>query len=172
LEPGALIQLGIKPDLDFRRVKLFSGRVNFKVAKDPSKPFIVESGTLMTTALGTEFIVDYNAAVEHVLIRLFEGKVRVESIEPSVVETNILKPGQQIYFGGEQDACFKFQRYAKNEREGKSTSPAYAFRNGKPYRNGNNSPERQLAPIGRKPLYLILFNISIMSLMYLYPMIH
>jgi hypothetical protein len=100
LEPGALIQLVIKPDLDFRRVKLFSGRVNFKVAKDPSKPFIVESGTLMTTALGTEFIVDYNAAVEHVLIRLFEGKVRVESIEPSVVETNILKPGQQIYFGG------------------------------------------------------------------------
>ncbi len=52
LEPGALIQLGIKPDLDFGRVKLFSGRVSFKVAKDPSKPFIVESGTLMTNCAG------------------------------------------------------------------------------------------------------------------------
>jgi hypothetical protein len=100
LEPGALIQLGIKPNLDFRRVKLFSGRVSFKVAKDPSKPFIVESGTLMTTALGTEFIVDYNTSIEHVLIRLFEGKVRVEYVEPRTVETKILKPGQQIYFAG------------------------------------------------------------------------
>jgi len=136
LEPGALIRLCIKPNLDFRRVKLLKGRANFKVSKDPSKPFIVESGTLMTTALGTAFSVDYQTEADHVLIRLFEGKVRVDYLEPSISAAKILKPGQQIYFSGTSKMVLSDFRGAIKPRA-KQNVPAQILLSSveKPYRN-------------------------------------
>ncbi|MGE8243619.1 FecR family protein [Sphingobacterium sp. GVS05A] len=98
LAPGALVQVRIKSNLDFRYVKVLEGKVQFKVAKDPSKPFIVESDQLTTTALGTQFIVNYTSRSKDVLVQLLEGKVRVAHVMQSAEHVKILKPGQQIYF--------------------------------------------------------------------------
>lgn len=98
LAPGALVQVRIKSNLDFRYVKVLEGNVQFEVAKDPSKPFIVESDQLTTTALGTQFIVNYTSRSKDVLVQLLEGKVRVAHIMQSAEHVKILKPGQQIHF--------------------------------------------------------------------------
>ncbi|MDR2274380.1 MAG: FecR domain-containing protein [Sphingobacterium sp.] len=98
LEPGALVRIRIKPNQDFRQVKVLEGKVRFDVAKDPSKPFIVQSNQLMTTALGTQFTVDYRSQTAEVIVQLFEGKVRVAHVDEALAESKILKPGQQIYF--------------------------------------------------------------------------
>lgn len=52
----------------------------------------------MTTALGTQFTVDFDSESNNVVIRLFEGKVRVEHTDTNSEDAKILKPGQQIWF--------------------------------------------------------------------------
>jgi transmembrane sensor len=77
IEPGTKIQF----EKDFsgkeRRV-LLSGNGFFKVKKNPAKPFVVASGQITTTALGTSFRV-----MEHkdgVTVKLYTGKVVVNKI--------------------------------------------------------------------------------------------
>jgi len=117
LEPGALVQVQIKADMDLRQVKVLEGKVRFDVAKDPSKPFVVQSNQLLTTALGTQFTVDYNSRSAQVIVQLFEGKVRVASTDHGVAK--ILNPGQQIYFTPSSPLIrsnFGQQRYANDKK--------------------------------------------------------
>ena len=73
-----------------RRVKL-SGEAYFEVAKDPLKPFIVQSGAGSTRVLGTKFNVS-NYPDEPVLrTTLLEGKVQFSGNG----ETAVLQPGEQ-----------------------------------------------------------------------------
>ncbi len=58
-----------------RRMYLDRGRALFRVAKDPSRPFVVEADGRTITALGTVFDVSVGDAFE---VTLVEGKVRVE----------------------------------------------------------------------------------------------
>lgn len=79
---------------DERRV-LLEGEAYFEVAKDKSKPFIVESRTIETVALGTAFNV--NAFDDSNLIRvsLVEGEVRVNQMG-NKSKTVILNPGREL----------------------------------------------------------------------------
>lgn len=72
-----------------RRLRLLEGEANFKVAKDPSRPFVVEVGEVSFRALGTVFNVkSANRAVDLIVT---EGRVQVEtSVEPS--EKQAAKP--------------------------------------------------------------------------------
>jgi len=65
-----------------RRLELVRGRALFKVAKDPTRPFIVRAGGHSVTALGTRFDVDLRPASFKVV--LVEGRVRVRSDRPTV----------------------------------------------------------------------------------------
>jgi transmembrane sensor len=58
-----------------RRVIFGSGEALFSVAKDPGRPFVVESGGFRMEALGTEFDVRQN--LDEVMIAVVEGRVRV-----------------------------------------------------------------------------------------------
>lgn len=73
-----------------------TGKAIFKVAKDSLHPFVVHSGMISTTALGTEFLVDYSHP--KINIKLFEGKVLVQSTLPRTNMKEItLTPGEQCF---------------------------------------------------------------------------
>ncbi|HEY9090717.1 FecR family protein [Parasphingorhabdus sp.] len=59
-----------------RTLQLVKGRAFFDVAKDPSRPFIVQAGSKTVEAIGTSFSVRMNE--DEVTIVLLEGKVHVE----------------------------------------------------------------------------------------------
>jgi transmembrane sensor len=64
-----------------RRLELVRGRAFFKVAKDPTRPFVVRVGDHSVTALGTQFDVDLRPRSFRVV--LSEGRVRVKSDHPA-----------------------------------------------------------------------------------------
>jgi transmembrane sensor len=58
-----------------RRVELIRGEALFEVARNESTPFVVAVGGHAVTALGTSFVVRYEAS--HTAVTLVEGKVAV-----------------------------------------------------------------------------------------------
>lgn len=78
---------------DTRSIQL-QGEAYFEVAKDAEHPFVVETGTLQTTVLGTSFNVRcYEQEPSHVT--LVEGSVKVAHQQESVT----LEPGQDAMLG-------------------------------------------------------------------------
>jgi transmembrane sensor len=63
-----------------RRVWLDRGQAFFKVAHDPSRPFVVAAGGRTITALGTQFNVRLDR--DRVEVVLAEGRVKVEGSKP------------------------------------------------------------------------------------------
>lgn len=117
LEDGSLIELGAASTVRIayspreRRIVLDSGEAFFEVAKDSSRPFIVEAGGASVTALGTKFNVGLTR--ETVTVTLLEGKVTVDEadaapagdlpailgeVAPARAEPVILTPGEQVSF--------------------------------------------------------------------------
>jgi transmembrane sensor len=99
LSKGATIKYAIPFRLK-RDIEL-TGQANFKVAKDRTKPFTVFAGGLATTALGTEFGVTAIDGVNKILVKLFEGKVVVRSINNNSKGWNkdvYLSAGQQLKY--------------------------------------------------------------------------
>lgn len=64
-----------------RRVRLAGGEAFFTVAKDPSRPFVVEAGGIEVRALGTAFVVRLDFASVDVVVT--EGVVQVEPPAPA-----------------------------------------------------------------------------------------
>ncbi len=60
---------------DVRRVRLLQGQANFQVAKDPSRPFIVEVGSVAVQAVGTAFSVQRGTG--DVAVVVSEGVVAI-----------------------------------------------------------------------------------------------
>lgn len=58
-----------------RRIRLVGGEAYFVVAKDPSRPFVVEAGSVSARALGTAFNVRMDSAKVEILVT--EGRVEV-----------------------------------------------------------------------------------------------
>lgn len=79
-----------------RRLRLVTGEANFKVAKDPSRPFVVEVTDVTLRALGTVFNVKADAEVVDLIVT--EGRVKVETSEeePGVdIESSVVTVGQR-----------------------------------------------------------------------------
>ncbi len=82
LRDGSTVTLGtasrIRVDLTQmeRHIELESGEAFFDVAKDPSRPFVVEAGSRRVVAVGTQFSVKRSGTDIQVVVT--EGKVRVE----------------------------------------------------------------------------------------------
>lgn len=83
LPDGSLVTLNTDSVLRTRQVEgkrmlyLDKGQAYFKVARDPSRPFIVAAGGRTVTALGTAF--DVRVSPREFKVTLVEGKVRVEA---------------------------------------------------------------------------------------------
>jgi transmembrane sensor len=88
--------------LDFdrgrRHVRLLAGEAAFKVAPDPSRPFVVEAEGGSTRALGTEFIVRDDGGAATVIG--IEHKVEVSYATPPIPANAVtLVPGEQVGYG-------------------------------------------------------------------------
>jgi len=80
---------------DTRTVYLI-GEADFKVKKNPDKPFVVRSANMSVTALGTEFNVSAYPEDSEIVATLIQGKVRVDYEQSD--SSYILKPGQQVVY--------------------------------------------------------------------------
>lgn len=74
LEPYSKLSINKDFGKKYRNVK-FQGKGFFSIAKDKSKPFIVDAGGFSVEVLGTKFSVDQKS--EEKKVKLFEGKVKV-----------------------------------------------------------------------------------------------
>lgn len=73
------------------------GEGYFDIQHDSARPFIVHTGTLKTTVLGTAFNIRAYAADNDITVTVTRGKVRVSDEEK---EIGVLTPDQQITFNG------------------------------------------------------------------------
>lgn len=74
------------------------GKAVFFVTKNPESPFVVHSGEISTTALGTQFLVDNSQDIKKINVKLFEGRVVVRSNEASLqIQETFLEAGQQCF---------------------------------------------------------------------------
>jgi len=92
LDAGSAI--AVRFDANRRRVALLRGEAWFAVAKDASRPFVVEAGGGTVAALGTAFEVDI---VDGVRVAVGEHSVRVAGAGGSVV----VPEGRQTTFGAQ-----------------------------------------------------------------------
>jgi len=107
LSDGSSIVLDTRSRLDVsyrpeqRRVRLVSGQAWFKVAKDPSRPFIVDAGDRRITALGTAFDVRLGTQDQSVQITLIEGKVSVEALQSLLLRWVRSRPPPSVLLPGD-----------------------------------------------------------------------
>lgn len=89
-------------DGDHREVYLEAGEAYFKVAKNPSKPFVVHANGMEVQVLGTEFNV--NTYTANTRTTLVEGKVAAKTANNQQL---ILNPNQQAVFNKENSSLSK-----------------------------------------------------------------
>lgn len=97
LNSGSVLLVPEKFAGDKRPVYLV-GEAYFKVAKDTTKPFIVNTPLIDIQALGTEFCVTAYQQSNHVQTTLTEGKVLLSIPGSTTVKPVILHPSEQSYY--------------------------------------------------------------------------
>ncbi|MEQ8552056.1 MAG: FecR domain-containing protein [Cyclobacteriaceae bacterium] len=111
LPDGSVVNLNANSTLKYRkdfnndRYLELEGEAYFKVERDTVFPFRVNSGSVVTTALGTEFNINTNADEEK--ISLVEGKIRVDELKGN--HSEVLNPNQEIYFKSDAGLSEKYE---------------------------------------------------------------
>jgi transmembrane sensor len=104
VELGADSRITTRYTASQRFISVDAGEAYFLVAKDPSRPFLVDAGDMRVTAVGTAFNVRRNS--ERVVISVSEGRVQLNSgsesadgadLIPKSVRTPLLAGQQAIY---------------------------------------------------------------------------
>lgn len=107
LSDGTLVKLNADSKLTFletfdkdTRIVLLEGEAFFDVKKDAARPFIVKSGQISTTALGTSFNVRAYKEENAIQVALVSGKVKVENTNGKINGENdlILNPNDLASF--------------------------------------------------------------------------
>jgi len=86
------------------REVVLEGEAFFEIAHNPNKPFIIHTGRIRTTALGTTFSIRAEPGEALISISVAEGKVMVEDDRELLA---ILEANQQFTYGFEYDAFQK-----------------------------------------------------------------
>ncbi|AKP51597.1 hypothetical protein CA2015_2176 [Cyclobacterium amurskyense] len=92
---------------DSIREVFLEGEAYFEVTKDKGKPFIVHTGNLKTTVLGTSFNIRHYPTDAHPTLFLEEGKVMYEYLKTSN-ETNVLLPGNGVKWDSKKSEMVEF----------------------------------------------------------------
>ena len=82
---------------DTRQVSL-RGEAFFEVAKDSSKPFIINTGRFSTTVLGTSFNINAYASAEEIKVAVLTGKVFVENQDGTAKNSLTITPKEMAVF--------------------------------------------------------------------------
>lgn len=91
LKAGAQIVQDFTPTA--RRIRLIKGEVFFSVAKDPARPFLVETGNVTVRAVGTAFSVMGEGQAVNVLVT--EGVVQVSAPSAAVASQPVANPTEE-----------------------------------------------------------------------------
>jgi transmembrane sensor len=100
LDDGSQVTLNTETELSvsfskkYRTVRLSRGQALFEVAKDSSRPFVVQTKDHRFIAVGTAF--DVHIEADQVKVTMLEGTVRAESIEPSSQIQTTVTAGEQL----------------------------------------------------------------------------
>ena len=100
LEDGSVVQLGpgsamsVAYDPQMRRISILAGEAFFEVAPDVHRPFLVTSGQLEATVVGTAFNVHFSPTRSSIAVR--QGTVRVSSHNPSLPFEDYLHSGEWV----------------------------------------------------------------------------
>ncbi len=99
-------RIDVRYDSHERRVLLLEGEALFEVAREPSRPFVVDAGERQVLALGTSFLVRRSDAV--LAVTLVDGSIEVAPVGQSVAADaasaaagegrRISVPGQRLTF--------------------------------------------------------------------------
>ena len=92
-----------EPFINTRDITL-NGKAYFQVAKDQRKPFIVTSGAISTTALGTAFTVTAYQSTNYIIVRLYEGKVVIKALDhvnKKLKNDVYLRPGEEFVYNAD-----------------------------------------------------------------------
>ena len=131
LSDGSTIDLTPNSEVEYKeRMVRLKGEALFNVAKDKTKPFIVKSGDLTTTVLGTSFSVKYIESDPTIRVHLFTGRVVVNNMN--------LLPGEELVYD-KQRMTAKIIRPTKNnmavrtqKKAGKTVQPDWYMFGGQP----------------------------------------
>jgi transmembrane sensor len=91
---NAASELSVRYTDDSRLIELRSGEAAFDVARDESRPFVVETGTSRVVVLGTEFVVRRTS--DRIAVTVIEGHVMVESTKGLVAPPESDQPQEVI----------------------------------------------------------------------------
>lgn len=80
--------------IDTARIVHLKGEAYFMVKKDTLKPFIVQAGNTLVTALGTTFNVEANGEADLISIALESGRVKVQQQDQKMHNGVILHAGE------------------------------------------------------------------------------
>lgn len=102
LSDGTVIQLNADSRITFpekfsktEREVFLTGEAFFEVAEDSSRRFVVHTGELTTTVLGTSFNIRNYPGEEQTDVSLASGKLKVESSDSSsALKSYVLRPGE------------------------------------------------------------------------------
>ena len=95
LFPGSFIEY--KTPFTERIIKL-EGKAIFSVTKNAASRFVVYSGAISTTALGTRFLVDNSDEDRNINVKLFEGRVVIQPTDSgNMITETFLEAGEQCF---------------------------------------------------------------------------
>lgn len=104
LSDGTLVKLNAESKLVFaenfddkKREVFLEGEAFFDVKKDPARPFVVHTGQLSTTALGTSFNIEAYNGESPIKVSLVTGKVKVAHMDSSIDDL-LLDPDEMATF--------------------------------------------------------------------------
>jgi len=93
-----------KSFINGKREIYLEGEAYFEVTHDTSRSFIVHSGNITATVLGTKFNVRAFAADKEIAVSLVEGSVKISKVESGIEENIVLlQPDQQLLFDKERE---------------------------------------------------------------------
>tara|TARA_R110002124_G_scaffold60074_6_gene164991 strand:- start:520 stop:1626 length:1107 start_codon:yes stop_codon:yes gene_type:complete len=104
LTKGSRISYSPTMTFDSTRNIFLKGEAFFDVKKDPNHPFIVNTNDLITTVLGTSFLIKSYENEQNTMVLVRTGKVKVTSLLPSSSNSQsessviVLLPNQQVTF--------------------------------------------------------------------------
>jgi ferric-dicitrate binding protein FerR (iron transport regulator) len=100
LQPHSRLQYAAGFEQVTTRAVQLEGEGFFEIAPDAKRPFLVQSGGILTKVLGTAFNLEAYAQEQMVRVSLLQGKVAVE--DTTTGHSTLLLPGHQLVYRKEQ----------------------------------------------------------------------
>lgn len=121
LSDGTVIQLNADSRITFpekfsktEREVFLTGEAFFEVTEDSSRRFVVHTGELTATVLGTSFNIRSYAGDEQTDVSLASGKLKVESSDSSsALKSYVLRPGEAAVLDKREKSLSKMRFDAK-----------------------------------------------------------